>query len=349
MHGQGSAPPPPSAGVDAHAHWFGADLDLAVARDDRWPHLVRDGEERGRLLRGDDHFRDVARTLWDVDERLRDLDRAGIATQLLSPVPVTFAPWAGRDTAVHYAAAVTRSVQAAVRTGGGRLHGLGAVPLPHVREAVRALEDLMTGPVPLRGVEISSRIGEMDLDDSRLTPFFEAADALGALVMVHPPDGGSGTLRRSGQPYDFGLGMLTDTALAAGALVFGGVLERFPRLQVLLAHGCGTFAWAYPRMKLGAALIGGVDTGRLDALVQRLWVDTLVLDPEHLPLLEHRFGRDRVVLGTDHPFFPAVTADAGGMLMSAERAGILSAGAAQRIFSSNGAALLAPPTSPGRS
>jgi aminocarboxymuconate-semialdehyde decarboxylase len=293
------------------------------------------------LLRGDSHFRDVSRTLWDVEERLRDLDRAGLAAQLISPVPVTFAPWAAREAAVHYASAVTESVRAAVHAGRGRLHGLGAVPLPHVADSVRALEDLMTGPAALRGVEISSRIGELDLDDPRLTPFMEAAEALGALVLVHPPDGGGGTLRRSGQPYDFGLGMLTDTALAAGALVFGGVLDRFPRLQVLLAHGCGTFAWAYPRMKLGAALFSGADTGRLDAVVERLWVDNLVLDTGQLRLLEHRFGAERVVLGTDHPFFPAITASAGRVLAAAEQSGALAVGGAQRIFSTNGGALLA--------
>lgn len=327
-------------GVDLHAHWFGRDLRVADRmQDDRWPTLTVDSSERGRLMLGRTPFRDVRSSLWDVRRRVADLDAAGVRHQVISPVPVTLATWADRDRAIHYAKAASASIGAAAADSGGRLLGLGAVPLPHVRESVEALQGLMTGPQPMLGVEISSRIGALELDNPQLLPFFEAAESLGALVMVHPGDGGSGTVRRGGQPYDFGLGMLTDTALAAAALVFGGVMDRFPRLRVVLAHGCGGFAWSYPRMRLGANVFQGIDTARLDDLVRRLWVDSLVLDPEHLRLLVHRFGEDRVVLGTDHPFFPGVTQQARAFLSEAEETGALRHGAAHRVFSSNGAVL----------
>lgn len=339
-------------GFDVHAHWFGPDLAVPPRHaDPRWPRLVRDTEDRGRILLGERHFRDVAATLWDVEARLADLDAAGIATQLISPVPVTFPYWADRDRSARYARATNESIAAAVSTGRGRLLGLGNVPLPHVPEAVRELETIMAGPEDFRGVEIGARVGELDLDDTRLLPFFEAAEALGAVVLVHPGDGGSGTVRRSGQPYDFGLGMHTDTALAATALVFGGVLERCPGLRVVLAHGCGSFPWSYPRLRLGAQTFQRAVPERLDELVRALWVDTLVLDPEHLRLLAHRFGLDHVVLGTDHPFFPAITGDARAFLSRAEASGALPPGGATRVFADNGrafASAAAPPEMPAR-
>jgi aminocarboxymuconate-semialdehyde decarboxylase len=324
-------------GFDVHAHWFGRDMATPDVPDDpRWPRLVVDSRDTGRLLLGSRHYRDVRSSLWDLEQRVADLDAAGIGTQVISPVPVTFPYWASRGPAVAYAEAANASIAAAVAAGRGRLAGIGAVPLPHVPDAIRVLERLMAGPTPFLGVEIGARINGWELDDPRLFPFFEAAESLGAALLVHPVDGGGGTVRRSGQPYDFGLGMLTDTSLAAGALIFGGVLDRWPTLRVVLAHGCGTFPWAYPRMRLAAGMFMQADIARLDELVASLFVDTLVLEPEHLRLLVHRFGPDRLVLGTDHPFFPSTTDDAWDFVREAESIGALPANGAAQVFSANG-------------
>jgi len=74
--------------------------------------------------------------------------------------------------------------------------------------------------------------------------------------------------------------MLTDTAMAATALVCGGVLDRHPGLRIGLAHGCGTLAWAAPRLKLGTRLGERPELyDTFDETISRLWVDTLVFDP----------------------------------------------------------------------
>ena len=325
-------------GVDLHAHWFGADVaDGGVPAD--WPRLVVDSRDAGRIVRGTQTFRQVRPSLWDVTARLRDLDRCGIQRQVISPVPVTFAYDSDAGASTAYAAAMNDSIARAVAAAGGRLEGLASVPLGSPA-AVSVLEQALCGPVPLVGVEIGTRVGDLELDAPELLPFFEAAAALGAIVFVHPSDGGAGTVRRSGQPFDFGLGMHADTALAAGALVFGGVLERFPDLRVVLAHGCGGFAWSYPRLRLGAELFAGAPVAEIDERVRSLYVDSLVLDPEHLRLLVHRFGADRIVLGTDHPFFPDISVQARGFLIEAEGTGALPPGGAQDVFRDNGLALL---------
>ncbi|MFB9385526.1 amidohydrolase family protein [Pseudonocardia petroleophila] len=180
---------------------------------------------------------------------------------------------------------------------------LACLPLHDARAAVAELD--RSRAAGLLGVEIGTRVGERDLDDPSLDPVWAALAATGSAVLVHPVDEGRGVLRRTGPPYDLGLGMLADTALAAGALVFGGVLERHPDLRVALAHGCGAFPWAYPRLRVAAAR-GGVtgDPARRDELVRLLYADTLVFDDEHLRLLVHRFGPGRLLLGSDAPFFP---------------------------------------------
>lgn len=303
--------------VDVHAHFLGPDLPPPT--NPAAPRLVVDDADGGRILRGDTLFRRVTASLWDVPRRLAEMDLAGVSHQVISPVPVTMEHAVG-DTA--YARAQNEAVAAACAASGGRLLGLACLPLHDARAAVAELD--RSRGAGLLGVEIGTRVGRRDLDDPSLAPVWDALAASGTAVFVHPVDEGRGVLRRAGPPYDLGLGMLTDTAIAASALVFGGVLQRHTGLRVALAHGCGTFPWAYPRLRVAAAreAIPG-DPERWDELSRRLYADTLVFDDEHLHLLVHRFGPERLLLGSDAPFFPDQMARSVGSVEQGHRSGAL--------------------------
>ncbi len=343
-----AAQSPIMGAIDVHAHYFGADLGerIAAAHDDRWPTLVKNpAGDGGALMLGHRRFRQVRSVLWDVDERITELDQAGVDIQVISPVPITLAYWADPRASIAYARASNDSIADAVRRSRGRLEGLATLPLPHVAAAVTELHRVVT-ELGLRGIEIGSQVTDWDLDSAELAPVFAAAEELDAVVFVHPTDGGDGVLRRSGQPYDFGLGMITDTAIAATALVFGGVLERYPRLRVVLAHGCGTFAWAYPRLRLGAGIFNAVDPSHADRLVSSLWVDSLVFDHRHLRMLADRFGGDHLLLGTDYPFIPGQLENTAAFLAEAESSGSLTPEQTHGLRRHNASALLGP--RPGR-
>ncbi|GAA5210827.1 amidohydrolase family protein [Streptomyces thinghirensis] len=325
--------------VDVHAHFFplGLSAPAQAADETRWPRLVTADEGTGRIMRGTEVFRQVKAALWDVPTRLAELDAAGVDRQVISPVPVTLSNRADGKEAAEYLAAQNDLLAEAVAASGGRLLGLGAVPLQDANLAVAELRRL-TGELGLSGAEIGSRIGDLELDDPALRPFFAAAEETGAAVFVHPVDG-QRTTRRTGQPYEFGVGMLTDTALAATALVFGGVLEDFPGLRVALAHGCGAFPWTYPRTASGDALLrGGPDplrTEQLERMVRSLWADTLVFDPEHLRLVAARFGAGHLMLGSDHPFLRNPLEDAVGTVTAAVNQQVLTHQEASRAMGRN--------------
>ncbi len=325
--------------VDAHAHYFPRMLSHShVVGDPRWPTLsVRDADT-GFIMLGDKVFRGVRSPLWDTNARMAELDAHNIDAQVVSPVPILLTYWADRGPAVSFAQTLNESLAADIAHADGRLYGLGTVPLQDADAAVRELERVM-GDLRLSGVEIGTRVGDKELDDPDLLPFFEAAESLGAAIFIHPMDGGGGAIRRSGQPYDFGLGMLTDTAMAATALVFGGVLEKFPNLRIGLAHGCGTFAWAYPRLELGAQITEQTSTIMFDDLVRRLWVDSLVFDRAHLGVLAHRFGDNQIMLGTDYPFIP-------GQLEGARELTASEASDGRRLLGRNALNFIGIPTPP---
>lgn len=323
--------------VDVHTHFFPTGLpDLAATTGDaRWPSLRVDADGRGRIMRGDALFRPVAAPCFDVVARLGAMDAAAIDVHVLSPVPVTLTTWADAGAAAEWATRQNDALAAAAARAPDRFRWFGSVPLQDTDLAITELDRART-QLGMDGVEIGTTVAGRELDDPSLRPFFAAAAALDVPVFVHPLDGGGGAIRRTGVPYDFGLGMLTDTAMAAGALLFGGVLAELPTLRVGLAHGCGSFAWAYPRLARGASLGGTFDPGPTDALVRRLWVDSLVFDPAHLPVLVERFSADHVVLGSDFPFYPPAWGGPLDVIDGAVAAGLCTATQGAAMKAANG-------------
>lgn len=289
--------------VDIHAHHFPTDLpDLAATTgDNRWPSLVTGDEPR--FMRGPEMFRKVRSVAYDPVARVAELDAAGVDHQVISPVPVTLVDWAPAQAAAEFLAAQNDGLAEAAAGSHGRLLALGAVPLQDVDLAIS--EMARCRDLGMVGIEITAMVDGRELDDASFLPFWAAAESEGVPIFIHPAHQET-TIRRTGQPYEFGIGMHTDTALAAAALVYGGVLDRHPDLRVALSHGCGSFAFTYPRLRYMAARMSeNPDEGaRLDALVRDLWVDALVFDPGVIDVLVQRFGADHVMYGTDHPFLP---------------------------------------------
>lgn len=293
--------PPNVFDVHAHVMPLGVPVlsDIAASDSAMLPHAVDDGGGAGRIVAGRSDFRSVRSSLWSVQDRLAELDRSGVSHQAISPVPVSLLDHSDDALATAYARWFNIHLVQMIEQGGGRLTGIGMVPLPHIDASLAELEWLHS--VGVLAVEIGTRVAERELDDDVLRPFWRKAAELGMGVFIHPRDGGRGAIRRTGFLWDFGVGMLTDTALAAGALVFGGVLDELPTTRVLMAHGCGTFGRAYPRLRLAARMTPPVLTDP-DVLLRSIWVDSLTFDRDELLAVINRFGGDRVMLGSDYPF-----------------------------------------------
>ncbi|MEU9265839.1 amidohydrolase family protein [Streptomyces sp. NPDC048251] len=263
--------------------------------------------------------------LTDVSARLADLDAMGVDAQVVGPMPMHHY-WADPATAARLARTVNEAVAAHCAAAPARLHGLGTVPLQHPDLAVRLLAEAV-GELGLHGISVSTTVHGRELADPAHDPVWRAAEERGAVVFVHPWGCSLGE-RLATHYLGNTVGQPVETAVALSHLIFTGVLDRFPGLRLVAAHGGGYLptyigrsdhAWRVRPDARGCA-------EPPSAYLGRMWFDALVYTPRALRHLVAEVGADRVVLGTDHPFDmgvddPLARLDAAG-LSPADRAAV---------------------------
>src|SRR5699024_10652672 len=172
----------------------------------------------------------------------------------------------------------------------------GTVPLQSPTLAIQELERCIE-QLGLAGVQIGSHCNAWNLDAEELFPVFEAAAELGAAVLVHPWDMmGFDSMPRYWMPWL--VGMPAEQSRAACSLIFGGVLERLPKLRVALAHGGGSFPFTIGRIEHGFRmrpdLVATHNQRNPREYLSRFFYDCCVHDADALRLLLDITGEDRI-------------------------------------------------------
>jgi len=253
---------------------------------------------RGRQIRS------VVGEFTDVEAMLADAAQAGVEHLLLSPwislVPVD-APAGQARTVCQVQNEALAKVTAA---RPGQVSAVGAVPVQDPARAAQDLAELMTVP-GLCGVEIPSSVAGRYLGDEYFLPFWEAAEAAGALVFIHPSTRGFGLPALDGYYLWNSVGNPLETAVTAAHIAVAGVLERYPRLRVLLAHGGGALPVVRGRLRRAFAVRAEARaqaTAGPDESLRRFYYDTVTHDHDLLADLVRYAGADHVLLGSDRPF-----------------------------------------------
>jgi aminocarboxymuconate-semialdehyde decarboxylase len=223
---------------------------------------------------------------------------------VISTVPVLFSYWAKPNQALELHQHLNDHTAAICRRHPRHYAGIGTVPLQSPNLAIREMERCIE-QLGLQGVQIGSHVESWNLDAPELFPFFEAAADLGAAILVHPWDMmGRETMPKYWLPWL--VGMPAEQSRAACCLIFGGVLERLPRLRVCFAHGGGAFPYTIGRIEHGFRMrpdLVATDNARNPReYLDRIFFDSCVHDARALRYLLDVAGAGHVMLGTDYPF-----------------------------------------------
>ncbi|MCS4257825.1 aminocarboxymuconate-semialdehyde decarboxylase [Rhodococcus erythropolis] len=305
--------------VDVHAHALlpavealVAELDpdgLATAKAlDGRRNGAESSEESGRMIK------QRWQLLTDLPTRLSAMDSTFVDLQVVSPSPSHYYSFLDDANAAEVARAINGAIAHLVAQAPDRLVGLGVAPLQHPGRMVDALGDALERG--LIGVEIGSygqsptggQAHTVELSDPALEPFWAAAEAARAVIFVHPF--GCSLDERLDRFYLANtVSQPAENAVALSHLIFSGVLDRYPDLVVIAAHGGGYLPTAIGRSDHAWRV--RPEARRCahppSTYLKRLWFDSLTHDAGQLRELVRVAGADRVLLGSDFPFDRALT------------------------------------------
>jgi aminocarboxymuconate-semialdehyde decarboxylase len=269
--------------------------------------------------------------MFDVDHRLREMDRKRIDMRILSLSTPNVYPWP-RVQQIRLARAVNDRLARLCRAHPDRFLGLASLPLADTGAALAEL-DRAVGELGMKGVVIGSNVDGMAMNDARMEPVWARLDALKLPVFEHPM-----FPRDTDDMAEFELplrvGFIFDTTLAAARMIYGGVFERHPGFPYIVAHTGGALLMLLERLDNGYRLFPDCRkhiSRPPSEYAKRLSYDTCAFQAPALRMAIECVGAERLLFGTDDPY---IDADAGHV----ERLG-LGAGDEAAILGGNAARL----------
>lgn len=262
---------------------------------------------------GPEYFEVVQSRLLEFDStRLEAMDEAGVEKVLLSLTTFGIQAIVNRAEAQSTARTVNDYLAERVRAHPSRYVGMASLALHDADEAARELERCVT-KLGFKGVMVNgySQVDTEDdllyLDDSRMTPLWEALRALDVPLYIHP------RLSYKAVQYDShpeltgaAWGFAPETATHALRIVYSGLFDRFPNAKLVLGHLGESLPFLAWRIQHG---INYSPNGRstkkrlIDYFADNIWVTTsgnFSTQALHCTILT--MGADRILFASDYPY-----------------------------------------------
>ena len=294
--------PPPIKTIDTHAHYFPQSyIDLVAKHGHRVGASVVEANgatfiQVGLNLRTGP----ITRTFIDLDERIKLMDAQGVGMHALSLTqPMVY--WADDDLGVQLCVAYNDAIGAAHKAHPNRFIGFACLPMQNPTLALEELERASKLP-GIKGVYLATAIRDRELSDRSFFPVYARCEEFGLPIFLHPMMINNERMKQfylvniCGNPFD--------TALAACHLIFGGVLDAFPKLEISLPHAGGALPILRGRMDRGFVI--RAECKHLprppSEYLRRFTYDTISYNEEILEYLIKLVGVDRIMVGSDYCF-----------------------------------------------
>lgn len=328
--------------IDTHAHALDESFLDSLCRKPAFGLAAeRRSDKRFWVKRGDGRASSLDENLFDVPKRIASLARRGVDLQLIGPPP-GFVAWPGGAANAEYARALNVHGARVAAQGQGRLELMASLALGEPDKCAYELERA-ADVHGVRSAILPASAGGRPLDGAEFDALFTVAERLGILLFMHPVSAEPAT-RFPLYSMQVLVQWPYETTLAITRMIFEGVFDRHPGLQLLLAHGGGNLIFLKGRLNSAYDATGWEADPyyRKNAskapgeYFKQIYFDTCSLSPESVDFTIQIAGADHVMFGTDYPF-DIGDPEAKLALPALER---LADGPKQRIFHENAQAVL---------
>jgi aminocarboxymuconate-semialdehyde decarboxylase len=324
--------------IDTHAHWYPPEWVELVANEGAANGAEVGRNDQGRVIMRAPGIRlrpTFSAPYVDIGTRLKLMDEARVDIHALSLTsPMVY--WAPPEFGLRLSQVFNDACAAAHLKYPNRFVGLAMVPMQAPALAIQELERVATLP-GMRGVYMATHVNGRNLDEPEFFPVYAKCEALDLPIFLHPVAPAAGERMSKYHLGNF-LGNPYETGIAAASLMFGGVMDAYPKLDVMLPHAGGTFPNLIGRMDHGATVRAECKhmTRPPSTYLRRFHYDTIAHSDRILMNLIRQVGVDRVVMGSDCPADMSYTRPVDVI----ERLQELSGGERDSILGGNAARLL---------
>lgn len=290
--------------IDAHAHIVVPEITRSTAPKEEWRPSVRWEDGKQIIELANKQIRSAVREIVDIEAIFEQQVRSGVDRVVLSPWVSLLRYEAEAEEGLRTGRIYNEALAGLALRYPERVRALGTIPMQDPALAAAELGSLMSH-TGVHGVIVAASVRGIYLGDPRFEPVWEAAEELGALIFIHPTTLGFALPVMQEYYLWNAVGNPLETAVTAAHMVMAGVMEKHPRLKVLLAHGGGALLLLRGRLA-HAHSFQPMARARLvespQESLKRFYYDSLVHDPAVLTDLIDAVGVDHVLLGSDYPF-----------------------------------------------
>jgi aminocarboxymuconate-semialdehyde decarboxylase len=275
---------------------YGPEIDI----EDGWLRLrVGEHVERGRLPEGTD-LGTLLESFGDPDVRVRDLDKKGVDYLGVTTSPLFYMYWAEPEIGVQFSRVQNDALAKFPQSHPDRFFLLATLPLQDLKASMEEF-DRAVGDLGARGINLgSTNIAGRELDDEAFWPLYAKAEENGIPLFIHPYPHVIVANARDDYNLSWITGYLEQETAAFTRLIYGGVLDEFPRLKVYLSHGGGFVPYQIGRIEAFAPYMPGVKAKRpIRDYLSNFYFDLLVHDLKARRFLVDSIGVDNLVFGSN--------------------------------------------------